>query len=270
MKHFLFLLNALIAVLLFFSACEKAEPLKIYQAPVKPTLSITPTGNTASFEDSTVSVLNLSWTNPQFSQDRSLYKFYLEIDSTGKNFSNAKILELKNPSFTNNNFTYTIIGNQLNNVLISLGLLPKQKYEVDFRLIASYGNNNQRQVTDKITVELIPYPFPKVPIPAEGNLWITGSAVPSNWTEFPPDSQKFTQLSATVYELTTEMIGRGAYKLLQEQGVWSTQYRWLEGTWDSGKFELKDADPGFLSPPEQGTYKITIDFLEGTYKLEKQ
>jgi hypothetical protein len=270
MKHFLFLLNALIAVLLFFSACEKAEPLKIYQAPVKPTLSITPTGNTASFEDSTVSVLNLSWTNPQFSQDRSLYKFYLEIDSTGKNFSNAQILELNNPSFTNNNFTSTIIGNQLNNVLYSLGLLPNQKYEVDFRLIASYGNNNQRQVTDKITVELIPYAFPKVPIPVEGNLWITGSAVLSSWTPSPPDSQKFNRISSTLYELTIEMIGRGGYKLIQDQGNWETQYRRLEGNWESGKFDKKNDDPEFLAPPEKAVYKITIDFLEGTYKLEKQ
>ena len=271
MKHFLYLFNFLTAIIFFFSSCEKAEPLKIFEPSVKPLLTITPTGETASFEDSLVSVLIASWTNPQFAQDKSLYKFILEIDSTGKNFSNSQTIIIEKPQFINDRFSYTIAGNELNNVLYALGLKPNQKYEVDFRLIASYGNNNERQLTETTTLELTPYPFPKVPIPTQGNLWITGDAVASGrWTNRPPDTQKFKRVSATIYELVIEMNDFGNYKLIQNQGDWETQYRWLEGNWESGLFELKNEDPGFVSPPEKGMYKLTFNFLTGTYSLTKQ
>ncbi len=66
------------------------------------------------------------------------------------------------------------------------------------------------------------------------------------------------------------MPGGGAYKLIQEQGVWGTQYHMLlGGTWEGGDFEKKDADPGFPGPPSAGTYKITVDFQRGKFKVVK-
>jgi hypothetical protein len=84
-------------------------------------------------------------------------------------------------------------------------------------------------------------------------------------------SQKFTRNSNTLFELVVAMPGGGNYKLIQEQGNWGTQYHMLTGgTWESGKLEKKDADPGFPGPPSAGTYKITVNFQDGVYNVVKQ
>jgi hypothetical protein len=42
------------------------------------------------------------------------------------------------------------------------------------------------------------------------------------------------------------------------------------GTWDGGDFEKKNSDPQFPGAPSAGTYKITVDFQLGKYKVVKQ
>lgn len=120
-----------------------------------------------------------------------------------------------------------------------------------------------------------PYAIPpKVAPPTNGTLWITGDAAPSGWSnplEAPHNqNQKFTQVSPTLYELTLSMPGGGNYKLIQIQGDWGSQYHMLAGgTWESGDFEKKDADPGFPGPPVAGNYKISVDFQRGKYTVTK-
>jgi hypothetical protein len=64
--------------------------------------------------------------------------------------------------------------------------------------------------------------------------------VGSNWSNplgSPYDAnQKFTKVSNTLYELIVPMIPGGGYKLIQEQGNWSTQYSFLSGSPTSGVF----------------------------------
>jgi hypothetical protein len=67
------------------------------------------------------------------------------------------------------------------------------------------------------------------------------------------------------------MKGGGAYKMIQEQGNWGTQYHMLNGgTWEGGSLEKKDADPAFPGAPTAGTYKITVNFQTGTFSVVKQ
>lgn len=114
---------------------------------------------------------------------------------------------------------------------------------------------------------------PLVAPPTDSTLWITGTAVASNYQNplpSPYDSiQKFTRLSNTLYELTIAMPGGGDYRLIQKQGDWSTQYHKVSGTWDTGTFEQNNALPVFDGPPVAGNYKITIDFKVGTYTVVK-
>jgi hypothetical protein len=66
------------------------------------------------------------------------------------------------------------------------------------------------------------------------------------------------------------MLSSGNYKLIQENGVWGTQYKKLAGDAYSGTFEKKDADPGFDAPAVAGKYKLVFDFQAGTYTVTKQ
>ncbi|MBY0480949.1 MAG: hypothetical protein K2Q21_06325, partial [Chitinophagaceae bacterium] len=118
-------------------------------------------------------------------------------------------------------------------------------------------------------------PPPKVTPPTAGTLWIVGSATAGGWNnplQTPYDvSQKFTKVSNTLYEIVVPLLTGGGYKLVQEMGVWGTQYHALDGTAAMfGNFEKKDSDPQFPSPATAGNYKISVDFQAGTYTLTKQ
>ena len=133
-------------------------------------------------------------------------------------------------------------------------------------------------VSNVITIKATPYSDalpPKVPVPTDGTLWLTGTASTSGYANPLPSpydvSQQFTKVSETLYELSSVALkGGGKYKLIQTPGVWGSQYHALDGgTWESGDFEKKDAEPGFPGPPAAGNYKISIDFQKGKYNVVK-
>ena len=143
------------------------------------------------------------------------------------------------------------------------------------RVLASIGSIATSMASNKLVFKVLPYaPPPKVPVPTAGTLWVTGNAFASDWSNPLPSpfdvSQKFTKVSDTQYELVVDMLSSGNYKLIQEQGVWGTQYKKLTGDASSGTFEKKDADPGFDAPAVAGKYKLVFDFQAGTYTVTKQ
>jgi hypothetical protein len=118
-------------------------------------------------------------------------------------------------------------------------------------------------------------PPPKVPVPTEGTLWLVGNAAAGGWDNPLPapyiETQKFTRVSETLYELTLDFLGGGGYKLVQKMGVWGTQYHALvKDVVTGGEFEMKDSDPQFAGPATAGTYKVTVDFQLGRYYVVKQ
>ena len=62
-------------------------------------------------------------------------------------------------------------------------------------------------------------------MPSSGDLFLVGNASPGGWNNpVPVPSQKFTQVSATVYELTIALTGGNSYLLLPVNGSWSDKY----------------------------------------------
>ena len=152
---------------------------------------------------------------------------------------------------------------------------PGKVAQLEMRVIASLGSTATNLTSNKLTFKVLPYaPPPKVPVPTAGTLWVTGSAFASGWSNPLPSpfdvSQKFTKVSDTQYELVVDMLNSGNYKLIQENGVWGTQYHKVSGDAYSGTFEKKDSDPGFDAPAVAGKYKIVVDFQAGTYTVTKQ
>jgi starch-binding outer membrane protein SusE/F len=276
MKHTLLRLMLPSLLLLGLWSCEKDE-YKIYlESGTPPVLTASTTGPLVLTRSNAANTaVRLSWTNPNYrfttgpsSQD---VIYLLQIDRAGQNFSSPIKQEISIAKDLGVNWTVA----DLNGILTKMDLPENVPHDLELRVRASLADGTVPLFSNVLRITVTPYLDVAVPVPANGNLWITGDAAPSGWsnplTGSAESNQKFTRISNTLYELTIALPGGGAYKLLQDNGNWGTQYHMLPGgTWEGGEFEMRDADPAFPGPPSAGTYKITVNFKTGRYTVVKQ
>jgi hypothetical protein len=274
-KMFQPLILALTAMVIF-SSCEKEEVKEVFLGGNTPVLSSSVSGTIPlGFLTQDQPAVKFSWTNPEYdfasgvnSQD---VNYALEIDVTGNGFigPNKKTVSISK------DLSVSYSQKEFNIILSDLKLKLNVPASIDVRLIASLGPSATRLVSNALKFNVTPFaPPPKVPIPTQGNLWVIGDAFASGWNNPLPapfvTSQKFTQVSPTQYELIVAFKGGGYYKMLQDNGVWGTQYHMVAGDATGGTFEKKDADPAFVGPTAAGNYKIVVDFQAGTFTVTKQ
>ena len=103
------------------------------------------------------------------------------------------------------------------------------------------------------------------------DLYITGDGTPSNWTNTPPASQKFTRLNSVEYEITMNFVPGFAYKFLSTSGFWQPQFGGSSATGGTmGANYGGGSDPSNIpTPAVAGTYKIRVNFLTNTYTVTK-
>src|SRR5689334_17835110 len=257
------LLSAVISVL--YTACDKVDDLPYYENGQKVELTPSVTTLAPPAADSNKTVLTLSWTNPNYATDSSNVKFVIEIDSTGKNFANAAQKIVMKSLFTS--FT----AKELNTILLAKGYAFNVPVDMDVRVISSYANNNDRFISTPVKIKMTPYKIPpKVALPTSNRVFIVGDATTFGWTNDPapafPAAREFARLDETTWGGIMYLKGSGAWKLLQTQGNWDTQFHMVDGgTATAGSFVQQNADPGFPSPSVAGWYKIILDFQTGKY-----
>ncbi len=162
MKNIFKILSTAIIATGIFSACSKIDNLKkvealpVYQLGVSPVLSASTTTVAPTLADTNRTVITFSWTNPKYAQDSSLYKYVLEIDSTGKNFAKEKTRIVTGVRTT------SLTGRDLNSFLLQLGFKLNTAQSIDVRLISSYGNNNERYMSNVVKVTVTPFNDPSV------------------------------------------------------------------------------------------------------------
>jgi hypothetical protein len=270
----LLLVSALFSFTLI--SCKKDENKDYYTGGKAPVLSANKSSIGLSFATKDNEAVTLNWTNPDYkfttgvsSQDVS---YIIEIDTAGANFTNPN----KQSIGISKDLSKTFTQSELNTILYSqMKLVAGMPHNIELRITSTLVNNSVPLTSNVLKFTVTPFAIPpKVEPPTNGTLWLTGDATSSGYANplgTPYNvTQKFTKISNTLYELTLAMNGGGAYKLIQIQGDWSTQYHMLTGgTWDSGDFEKKDSDPGFPGPPAAGNYKITVDFQAGRYTVTK-
>ncbi|HPH86125.1 MAG TPA: SusE domain-containing protein [Ferruginibacter sp.] len=259
MKHIFKISSFILAIAMIFSACKKVDDLPVYNNGSAVSLSSSVSAVAAQAADSNNVVVSFSWSNPNYAQDSSKYKYVLEIDSTGRGFTNAF-----KTVFTGV-YSGSLTGKQLNDGLLSLGFAFNTAYDVDVRLSSSYGNNNEKYYSNTIKMSMTPYKIPpKIPVPAA--LYLVGDI--NGWNNSPSLDTKyqFSLIDETTYAGIFNFSG-GAYKLIQELGNWGTQFHMVTGgTQNAGEFVQADADPAFPAPAS-GWYRVTVNFQNGTYKL---
>jgi hypothetical protein len=156
MKNIKKYLSLAAILVLIVSACTKVADLPYYDKGQPVTLTASKTAVTATPADSLNQVIAFSWTNPEYKQDSSLYKFVLEIDSTGRNFAKKSMKVVTGVSGT------SLTGKELNNILLNYGFSLGTPYDLDIRVISSYGNNNERYTSNVLKVRVTPYNDPSV------------------------------------------------------------------------------------------------------------
>lgn len=267
MKNNWKIFSLIAAVTLLFSACDKVKDLPKYGSGKASVLSSSLTTLTPASTDADKPVITFSWTNPGFAQDTSLYKYVIEIDTANGNFLRA------NTKVVTGKYSTTFTGKEINAILLGYGFAFNALHDIYVRLTASYGNNTEAYPSNVIKISAAAYKIPpKVALPTTERLYIVGGATDFGWDNTAPfpSAREFARVEETKWVGIFNLKSNDAYKLLQEQGVWSSQFHMIAGgTPEGGEFEQKDADPTFPSPAEAGKYKITVNFQNGTFSTAK-
>ncbi len=156
MKNIKKYLSLAAVLVLIVSACHKVEDLPYYEEGKSVALSADKTAVAPTPADSITNVITFSWTNPEYKQDSSLYKYILEIDSTGRNFAKEATKIVVGTR------TVSLTGKELNAILLQYGFALGQPYDLDVRITSSYGNNNERYLSNTVKVRVTPYNDPSV------------------------------------------------------------------------------------------------------------
>ncbi|MBL7749589.1 MAG: SusE domain-containing protein, partial [Chitinophagaceae bacterium] len=153
MKKILAIFSVAVTVL---AACTKVDDLPYYDNGTAVTLTASKTSVAPTPADSVTSVIAFSWTTPKYSTDTANYKFILEIDSTGRNFVQEAT------KIVMGSLSTSLTGKELNAILLNYGFNLGTPYNMDFRITSSYGNNNERYLSNVVKVSVTPYNDPSV------------------------------------------------------------------------------------------------------------
>jgi len=250
---------------LVFTACDKVDKLPSHGLGTAPVLSSSSATVAPPVTDSNNVAVTFSWSFPKYATDSASTKYVIEVDSTGRNFAKAISRTVIGK------LSYSFIAKDLNAIWLAYGFAFNTPYDVDVRVTSSYGNNNESYKSNVLKIRVTPYKIPpKVALPASLRLFMVGDASTFGWSNDPappfPPAREFARLDETTWGGIMYMNGSGGYKILQTQGVWSTQFHMLSGgTALGGSFELGDLNPSFPSPTPAGWYKIILDFQKGTF-----
>ena len=254
------------------AGCEKDENQVVFQGGTAPVLKASSTSALLLLPANAAnSAVKFEWTNPNYrfntgvsSQDVT---YFLQVDTTGSNFTNPGMQQVSISKDLELNMTVK----DLNSVLTRLNLLENIPHQVEFRIKSTIGGVALPLYSNVIKITVTPYLDVAVPIPPTGELYATGSAMPSDWTNSPPASQKLTKVSNTEYYWQGTLAPGKQYKFLSTLGAWQPQYGGSSATGgDLGYNMGGGSDPDAIpTPSDPGTYKVTLNFKTGKYTVVK-
>ena len=255
-----------------FSACSKTDNLSkveensIFEAGVSPVMTSSVAAIAPAPADSNNVAVTFNWTSPKYAQDPSLYKYILEIDSTGRNFSKAFKKTMVG------NLSTTMIAKDLNALALSYGFAFNTAYDMDVRIVSSYGNNNEKLSSNTVKVKYTPYLIPpKVALPITGKLFLVGDASQGGWNNpVPVPTQEFAKIDATTFGGVFNLVGGNQYLVLPLNGSWdnkfSVQNNTIPNLSSGGDFGF-NLPQNFPAPAVSGWYKIELNFQSGKFKV---
>lgn len=257
-----------LAGITLLASCDKADPLPFFGTGSAPVLTASAAAIAPQPADSNKVALTLNWTNPKYAADSASFKYTVEIDSTGKNFSRPFV------KATTGQMGTSFTAKELNQMLLARGYAFNVPVDMDVRVISSYANNNERLVSNVLKVRMTPYKIPpRVALPASGKLFIVGGATQGGWTNpVPVPAQEFVRIDETTFGGIFQLTGGSYYLLLPENGSWSSKFavpdNSIPGLNQGGDFQFyTSGGSDFPGPATSGLYKIIVDFQTGKFTV---
>ena len=263
--------------MLLIWSCKKEENKIFFEGGTPPVFSASTTGPLVlTGANAGNEAIKFSWTNPDYQFNTGIssqdVNYILQADVAGNNFAGADMQEIAIPRDLN--ISYNV--KDLNQVLTRMNLGENVPHNIEFRIKSTLANNTVPLLSNVIPITITPYLDVAVPVPPSGELYITGNAVASDWTNSPPATQKFTKISNTLYEIVIPlMTGSGQqYKFLSTPGAWQPQYGGSSATGGDLGYNMGlpgQSDPAAIpAPATAGNYKITVNFKTGKYTVVQQ
>ncbi len=271
------LLFATLAVVMLAS-CEKDENKIFFQGGTNPVLKASSTSAMVLLPaNASNQAIKFEWTNPEYRFNTGISSqdviYFLQADTTGSNFTYKDMQQVS----VSKDLELNLTVKELNAILTKLNLLENIPHQVEFRIKSTLGGNSVPLYSNVIKITITPYLDVAVPIPPTGELYITGSAMPSDWTNAPPPAQKLVKVSNTEYYWQGTLQPGKEYKFLSNQNQWQPQYGAVVGgiaNSTGGDFAANmggGSDPNAMTTPtDPGTYKVTLNFKTGKYTVVKQ
>ena len=264
MKYLLKFAFAAAALILIFASCEKANNLPNYSPGLGVNLSSSVAALAPAAVDSNKTVITFSWNNPGFATDPATCKYIVEIDSAGRNFSKEVTKTVIG------SLTTSFIAKDLNAIFLGFGFNYNTPYDVEVRLTASYGNNNDMERSNVIRLRVTPYVIPpKIAPPTSGRLFLVGDASQGGWgNPVPVPTQEFAKLDSVTFGGVFNIVGGKQYLALPVNGDWSHKYavqdNSIPGLSAGGDFGY-DFPQNFPGPSNSGWYVIIFSFQTGKF-----
>lgn len=243
MKRILIILFAVVA----FWSCEKDEVRAVMNDGVGTNVTLSAPTLVLSKDAAENQVLTVSWTAPDYGF-AAAPSYLLQIDKKGGNFSNGY------STSTGSALKKEFKGSELNALLLNLGLKPSEVHQLDVRV--SIVLSSATSIVSPIA-SLSATPYANV-LDLSTPWGVVGSGY-NDWGATPDGPfYKTSQAEVFVAYLT---LKDGEIKFRKDSG-WDVNYGddGANGTLEAGGANIKVT---------AGTYKITMNLANLTYKLEK-
>ncbi|HBX61548.1 MAG TPA: hypothetical protein DEG63_00385 [Flavobacteriaceae bacterium] len=248
MKNFIKYISLACASIFALSACNddediiKLDPSNFVAPKVE-----TPASSTIELleENAANTAMTFNWSAANYGTNTPP-KYELQIDIKGDNFKNHQVLT------STSTLTADVTVKELNLAVIALGLEPFKEGEIEYRIVSTVGTPSSQQLISNVnTLKITAYPTD-----LSTNWGVVGSATPNGWDG--PDVQFWKTDVTNVFVAYTDLKG-GEIKFRQDN-KWELDYGGSNGKLEKG---------GKNIAVDAGTYKITMDLTNLTYKLEK-
>jgi starch-binding outer membrane protein SusE/F len=275
MKNIFKYLFPALTVVIVLASCKKEENQIFFEGGTAPVLTASSSSAMVLTPANAANqAVKFSWTNPNYAFTTGVSSqnvtYVLQVDTTGANFTSPTKQEI---SISNDlQITYTV--KELNQIFAKMNLQENIPHNIEYRVKASLVNGSVPLYSNVIKTTVTPYLDVAVPLPPSGQLYITGNAMASDWTNNPPVSQRFTKLSNTEFTITVPFTPGKQYKFLSTLNQWQPQYGGKDANGGDMGYNMGlpgQSDPDAIPTPDvAGNYKITVNFKTGKYTVVKQ
>lgn len=241
-----FLLSLLLVT---FVACDDVEIVQI-NPDANTVVSLSADAVVLTEDIAENNILTVNWTNPDYGFDAAP-TYTVMIDVNGGDFSAAQLVPVG--SSTEKIFTTA----ELNNKLLSLGLVPNVETSVNLK-VSAVLSSYQEIVSDAVSLTVTPY---SSLLDLSTNLGVVGSATPGGWGNPDiPDLPFYTTSTPDVYV---------AYVTLRDGEIkFRKDNLWTENYGDTGSDGVLEANGDNIAVTA-GTYKITVNMGDLSWSIEE-